>query len=80
MHYATFPILAGTPDQLRAALAARGLAPRLILTGQHSIDPADHGLDRLERVKLCCPGQRNPMAHSDMVARALGELLEKSAA
>jgi L-ascorbate metabolism protein UlaG (beta-lactamase superfamily) len=26
MHYGTFPILAGTPDQLRAALAARGLS------------------------------------------------------
>jgi L-ascorbate metabolism protein UlaG (beta-lactamase superfamily) len=26
IHYGTFPILAGTPDQLRAALAARGLA------------------------------------------------------
>ncbi|MBI3749980.1 MAG: metal-dependent hydrolase [Chloroflexi bacterium] len=25
MHYGTFPILAGTPDQLRAELAARGL-------------------------------------------------------
>jgi L-ascorbate metabolism protein UlaG (beta-lactamase superfamily) len=25
MHYGTFPILAGTPDGLRAALAARGL-------------------------------------------------------
>jgi L-ascorbate metabolism protein UlaG (beta-lactamase superfamily) len=25
MHYGTFPILAGTPDELRAALAARGL-------------------------------------------------------
>jgi L-ascorbate metabolism protein UlaG (beta-lactamase superfamily) len=25
MHYGTFPILAGTPDQLRAALAERGL-------------------------------------------------------
>jgi len=25
MHYGTFPILAGTPDQLRAALADRGL-------------------------------------------------------
>jgi L-ascorbate metabolism protein UlaG (beta-lactamase superfamily) len=25
MHYGTFPILAGTPDQLRAALAARGV-------------------------------------------------------
>ena len=25
MHYGTFPILTGTPDQLRAELAARGL-------------------------------------------------------
>lgn len=25
MHYGTFPILAGTPDQLRAAIAARGM-------------------------------------------------------
>ena len=25
MHYGTFPILAGTPDQLRSELAARGL-------------------------------------------------------
>jgi hypothetical protein len=25
MHYGTFPILAGTPDQLRGALADRGL-------------------------------------------------------
>ncbi len=25
IHYGTFPILAGTPDQLRSALAARGL-------------------------------------------------------
>jgi L-ascorbate metabolism protein UlaG (beta-lactamase superfamily) len=26
MHYGTFPLLAGTPDQLRDELAARGLA------------------------------------------------------
>ena len=25
MHYGTFPLLAGTPDQLRGALADRGL-------------------------------------------------------
>ena len=25
IHYGTFPLLAGTPDQLRAELAARGL-------------------------------------------------------
>jgi hypothetical protein len=26
IHYGTFPILAGSPDQLRGELAARGLA------------------------------------------------------
>ena len=26
IHYGTFPILTGTPDQLRSELAARGLA------------------------------------------------------
>ena len=25
IHYGTFPVLAGTPDQLRSALGARGL-------------------------------------------------------
>jgi hypothetical protein len=26
MHYGTFPVLVGTPDQLRAELASRGLS------------------------------------------------------
>jgi hypothetical protein len=26
MHYGTFPVLAGTPDQLRSELAKRGLS------------------------------------------------------
>jgi L-ascorbate metabolism protein UlaG (beta-lactamase superfamily) len=35
MHYGTFPILVGTPDQLRAALADRGLADVTV----HSPEP-----------------------------------------
>jgi L-ascorbate metabolism protein UlaG (beta-lactamase superfamily) len=31
IHYGTFPILAGTPDQLRLELAARGLASVQVL-------------------------------------------------
>jgi len=51
------------------ALAARGCAPRLLLTGQHQLDMADHGLKDFAAVELGCPGQRNPMAHADAVAR-----------
>ena len=32
MHYGTFPLLAGTPDQLREALAARGLGNVMVHT------------------------------------------------
>ncbi|HET9347465.1 MAG TPA: metal-dependent hydrolase [Candidatus Limnocylindrales bacterium] len=35
MHYGTFPILAGTPDQLRSELAARGLADVQV----HAVEP-----------------------------------------
>lgn len=31
MHYGTFPVLTGTPDEFRAALAKRGLAGKLIV-------------------------------------------------
>jgi len=57
------------------ALAARGCAPRIILTGQHRIDPAEHGLGDYRRVALDCPGERNPLAHSDNVARRMRQLL-----
>ena len=81
MSYPRIDLVVGTrPEAIKLApvvfaLAARGCAPRLLLTGQHPIDPADHGLGRFERVALDCPGQRNPMAHSDMVARAVGAML-----
>ncbi len=81
MSYPRIDLVVGTrPEAIKLApvayaLAARGAAPRLLLTGQHPLDPADHGLERFERVELGCPGQRNPLAHSDRVARAIGELL-----
>ena len=57
------------------ALAASGVRPRLLFTGQHPLDPADHGLDPFDRVALDCPGKRNPLAHSDAVARAMADVL-----
>ena len=35
MHYGTFPILTGTPDQLRSELSARGLANVEV----HAVEP-----------------------------------------
>ena len=37
IHYGTFPILAGTPDQLRAELAARGLKNVQV----HALEPGE---------------------------------------
>jgi len=37
MHYGTFPLLAGTPDELRSELAARGLADVEV----HAIRPGE---------------------------------------
>jgi UDP-N-acetylglucosamine 2-epimerase (non-hydrolysing) len=51
------------------------MAPRILFTGQHPLDLADHGLAAFDRIALDCPGRRNPLAHSDAVARALAELL-----
>ena len=57
------------------ALAARGVSPRILFTGQHPIDPADHDLAGFDRITLCCPGKRNPLAHADAVNRAITEAL-----
>ena len=35
IHYGTFPLLAGTPDQLRSELAARGLGDVEV----HALEP-----------------------------------------
>jgi UDP-N-acetylglucosamine 2-epimerase (non-hydrolysing) len=60
---------------LAFALAATGVPPRLLFTGQHPLDPAEHGLEGFDRIALDCPGERNPLAHSDRVARAMAEVL-----
>ena len=86
MSYPRIDLVVGTrPEAIKLApvafaLTAMGVAPRLLLTGQHPIDPADHGLDEFERVKIGCPGQRNPMAHSNAVARALRDLIANQTA
>jgi UDP-N-acetylglucosamine 2-epimerase (non-hydrolysing) len=58
------------------ALAAQGLAPTLIFTGQHArLDPRAYGLDGFEAVALGCPGQEDPHAHVRAVTKALLPLL-----
>lgn len=58
------------------ALAARGLAPRLILTGQHpSLDPAEFGLGAYPADRLDCPGETDPDRHAQSVADAVAPLL-----
>jgi L-ascorbate metabolism protein UlaG (beta-lactamase superfamily) len=37
IHYGTFPILAGTPDQLRSELAARGQGDVTV----HALEPGE---------------------------------------
>lgn len=58
-----------------AALAARGLAPRLILTGQHPLTATDHGLGSYQRIALDCPGGGDPHDHAEEVAGAVAPLL-----
>ena len=57
---------------LAHALAAGGVAPRLILTGQHpGLAAADHGLAGLPVIELHCSGREDPLAHAAAVGRAL---------
>jgi UDP-N-acetylglucosamine 2-epimerase (non-hydrolysing) len=58
-----------------AALVGRGLKPRLILTGQHPLSAAEHGLCSFERVALDCPGLSDPCDHAERVARTIAPLL-----
>jgi UDP-N-acetylglucosamine 2-epimerase (non-hydrolysing) len=52
-----------------------GASVHLFVTGQHpGLDLADHGLDHLASQRLACPGRRDPIAHVDDVAAALGQL------
>jgi len=45
------------------ALAARGVRPSLILTGQHSLDPAEFDLGTYPATRLHCPGLEDPHSH-----------------
>ncbi len=59
-------------------MAARGLQPALILTGQHpELDPADFGLDAYPAARLRCPGAEDPHAHVKSVAAAIGAQLRR---
>jgi UDP-N-acetylglucosamine 2-epimerase (non-hydrolysing) len=54
------------------ALAERGLAVTLVLTGQHAkLDPRDFGLGDLAVERLACPGEEDPHRHVGAVTAAL---------
>lgn len=54
------------------ALSERGLAPTLILTGQHAgLDPARFGLADFPADRLGCPGEEDPHRHVGAVTAAL---------
>jgi UDP-N-acetylglucosamine 2-epimerase (non-hydrolysing) len=57
---------------LARALAANGLPPGLILTGQHpDLDAAEFGLGSLPTDRLDCPGEHDPHRHVRAVTAAM---------
>ncbi len=82
LHRAEITLVVGTrPEAIKlapvaTALAARGLRPTLILTGQHpALDPAAFGLAEMPVTELRCAGLPDPHAHVRAVARALLPIL-----
>jgi UDP-N-acetylglucosamine 2-epimerase (non-hydrolysing) len=59
------------------ALAARGVHPALILTGQHDLDPTEFELGAFPATKLHCPGAENPHAHVKSVTAAVKAQLRR---
>ena len=57
------------------ALAARGLTPLLVLTGQQQLDADGFGLGDFHQLRLGCPGQENPHLHVQRVSEALLPML-----
>lgn len=58
------------------ALAAHGIEPRLIFSGQHpGLDPEDHGFPRSPVSLLGCPGREDPDEHVSVVKSAMLPLL-----
>ena len=75
MHYTRIDLWSGLARKRSSLHRCRELprrkAPRLLFTGQHPLDPADHGLAGFDRLVLNCPGRRDPLAHSNVVERAV---------
>jgi UDP-N-acetylglucosamine 2-epimerase (non-hydrolysing) len=78
LNFADIRLVIGTrPEAIKLApvaraLAARGLRPKLIFTGQHpALDTAEHGLDRFDLIRLPCPGLPDPHLHVKSVTAAL---------
>lgn len=57
------------------ALAGLQLAPTIVLTGQHGLDPVAHGLDAYPLIELGCHGREDPNAHVQDVVRAFASAL-----
>jgi UDP-N-acetylglucosamine 2-epimerase (non-hydrolysing) len=57
------------------ALAAHGLAPTLVFTGQHRLKAEEFGLGGYPAVHLQCPGEQDPHRHVRSVTAALLPLL-----
>jgi UDP-N-acetylglucosamine 2-epimerase (non-hydrolysing) len=57
------------------ALAAHGMAPTLIFTGQHGLGSGEFGLEGFASTRLACPGREDPHAHVGAVTKALLPLL-----
>lgn len=63
-----------------SALAERGLAPHLVLTGQHPLDPAAYRLAHSSCSPLELAGSEDPRAHAAAVAQRLAPLLAEQPA
>ncbi|GAA4003726.1 non-hydrolyzing UDP-N-acetylglucosamine 2-epimerase [Sphingomonas humi] len=65
---------------LAHALAAAGLTPTLVVTGQHSLlDPAEYGLGTYPALRLHCPSKEDPRLHAEAVASTLAPFLRGAA-
>lgn len=59
------------------ALAAAGVPQRLILTGQHPLDPHLYRVEMFERIVLECPAGGDPFAHADAVQHMVLAVLQR---
>ncbi|WP_051504118.1 non-hydrolyzing UDP-N-acetylglucosamine 2-epimerase [Sphingomonas jaspsi] len=82
MAHASIALVIGTrPEAIKLspvarALAAQGLKPLLIVTGQHpGLELAGHDLDGFDSVPLCCEGLPDPTIHADLVRSAMTRVL-----